>query len=69
MILHNVPKKDTDSAMYFHVPVCADLVRELAQACAWKKHNYFSVAILNNVPKKYPDNEMYFHVPVCADLI
>ena len=38
MILHNVPKKDTDSEMYFHahVPVCAELIRVLAHACAWE---------------------------------
>ena len=36
MILHNEPKKDTDSEMYFHVPVYADLIRVLAHACAWE---------------------------------
>ena len=36
MNLLNVPKKDKDSAMYFHVPVCADLIRVLAHACAWE---------------------------------
>ena len=36
MILPNVSKKDTDSEMYFHVPVCADLIRVSAHACAWK---------------------------------
>ena len=68
MILHNVPKKDTDNEMYFHVPVCADLIRVLAHACAWE-NNYCYVMILYNVPKKDNNSEMYFHVPVCADLI
>ena len=36
MILHNVSKKDTNSEMYFQVPVCADLIRVLAHACAWE---------------------------------
>ena len=36
MILHNVQKKVVGSEMYFHVPVCADLIRVLAHACAWK---------------------------------
>ena len=36
MILHNVSKKYADSEMYFHVPVCADLIRVLAHACAWE---------------------------------
>ena len=35
-ILDNVPKKDTDSEMYLHVPVCADPIRVLAHACAWE---------------------------------
>ena len=35
MILYNVSKKD-DSEMYFHVPVCAELIRVLAHACAWE---------------------------------
>ena len=34
MIFNNVPKKDTDSEMHFHVPVRADLIRVLAYACA-----------------------------------
>ena len=36
MILQNVSKKDADSEMYFHVPVCADLIRMLAHVCAWE---------------------------------
>ena len=36
MILHKVSKKYVDSEMYFHVPVCADLIRVLAHACAWE---------------------------------
>ena len=36
MNLHNVPKTDTDSEMYFHVPVYADLIRVLAHASAWE---------------------------------
>ena len=36
MILPNVSKKDADSEMYFHVPLCADQIRVLAHACAWK---------------------------------
>ena len=36
MILYNVSKKDADSEMYFHVLVCAELIRVLAHACAWE---------------------------------
>ena len=36
MILQESPKKDTDSERYFHVPVCADLIRVLAHACAYE---------------------------------
>ena len=36
MILHNVPKKDVNSEMYFHVLVCAELIRVLAHARAWE---------------------------------
>ena len=36
MILQESPKKDTDSEMYFHVPVCADLISVLAYTCAWE---------------------------------
>ena len=39
MNLHKVPKKDTDSEMYFHAPVSADLIRVLAHASAWKNIN------------------------------
>ena len=56
--------------MYFHVPVCADLIRVLAHACVWENITIAcSIMILHNVPKKDTDSEMYFHVPVCADLI
>ena len=32
----NIPKLIIESEMYFHVPVCADLIRVLAHACAWE---------------------------------
>ena len=49
MILHNVSKKDADSEMYFHVPLCADLIKVLAHA---------SIMSLHNIPKKDTDSAM-----------
>ena len=37
MILHNVPKKDTDSEMYFHVPVYAELISVSTCLCLGKQ--------------------------------
>ena len=36
MMLTIFPKVVFVSEMYFHVPVCADLIRVLAHACAWE---------------------------------
>ena len=41
MNLHNEQKKYPDSEMYFHVPVCADLIRVLAHVCAWDNIRVF----------------------------
>ena len=43
MILPEFAKQIIDSEKYFHVPVCADLIRVLAHACAWEN---FTIASL-----------------------
>ena len=42
MILPKFAKQIIDSEMYFHVPVCADLIRVLAHACAWENNTIVS---------------------------
>ena len=72
VILPNFPKQIFESEMYFHVPVCADLIRVFNSICMClgKHYNCFLV-ILPNFPKQIIESKMYFniHVPVCADLI
>ena len=36
VILPNFTNQIIGSEMYFHVPVCADLIRVLAHACTWE---------------------------------
>ena len=60
MILPKFAKQIIGSEMYFPVPVCADLIRVLAHACAWEN---------NTIAKQIIESEMYFHLHVCADLI
>ena len=64
VILPDFAKQIIGSEMYFHVPVCDDLIRVLAHACAWENNK-----IASSFAKQIIGCEMYFHVPVCADLI
>ena len=36
VILPNFTNQIIGSEMYFHVPVCVDLIRVLAHACVWE---------------------------------
>ena len=42
MILPEFSKQIIGSDMYYHVPMCADLIRVLAHACAWENNTIVS---------------------------
>ena len=55
--------------MYFQAPVCADLIRLLAHACAWENITKSCFVIPSMLCQHVIESEMYFQVPVCAELI